>query len=201
MMNGEGDRRRKRSESDAALAQGHHPDGHSLAQQPFPFSSSCNRTAKDNSFVLFGVDLAVFEPWMQALICWCGVMLCHGSAGVAQQYIVEEYGFRNTLLMGAAIPFCIALVGFCQGGFIGQRKAPLHQHAVVGILSLLTIRKKRNKYGESFFFSWRVDTLMVDNVVANAEFSNWALLYLNYVTQVIFKSSKIIPVVCRTVLC
>eukprot|EP01138_Halocafeteria_seosinensis_P002147 gb/GECG01002197.1/.p1 GENE.gb/GECG01002197.1/~~gb/GECG01002197.1/.p1 ORF type:complete len:389 (+),score=34.15 gb/GECG01002197.1/:1-1167(+) len=119
---------------------------------------------KETPFILFGIDFGRFPPWMQAVLCWLGVMVCHGSAGVAQQYIVEEFGFRNTLILGTSIPFSIAVIGFLQGGF-KENKAPLRQHAVVGILSLLTI-----------------------------QFSNWALLYLNYVTQVIFKSSKIIPV-------
>jgi adenosine 3'-phospho 5'-phosphosulfate transporter B3 len=66
--------------------------------------------------------------------------------------------------MSAILTFVTMCIGALQGGF-RDRKAPLKSHLAVGALSCATV-----------------------------SLSNISLMYLNFATQVIFKSSKVIPV-------
>lgn len=109
-----------------------------------------------------------------------GIFACYGCAGVVQEWLVVA-GVRNTSALSLSVSattwlfgVILALCGAPGGEGVlrpSRAAAPMRLHAAVGILSMTTIG-----------------------------LSNLSLLYLNYPTQLLFKSSKVLPVMLGSVL-
>ena len=81
-----------------------------------------------------------------------------------QEYTFTTLQYAHPAVMSTVLTFVTMSIGAAQGGF-RDRKAPLAAHIAVGALSCATV-----------------------------SLSNFSLLYLNFGTQIIFKSSKVVPV-------
>jgi hypothetical protein len=94
------------------------------------------------------------------LLLVSALFICYGGAGFLQEYAFFRLKFTHPTLMSFAIPF-VSFVFGALGGGLRDRKGSLKLHVVVGLLSCATV-----------------------------SFSNMSLMYLNYPTQIICKSSK-----------
>lgn len=122
-------------------------------------------------------NITEFSQYNQILICSVGVFFFYLLYGYLQELIFtikidgfEAYGWYLTLVQFA---FYI-LFGFMELNFQGkirQRKTPIKVYSFLALLTLGTMG-----------------------------FSNSSLSYLNYPTQVIFKSCKLIPVMIGSIL-
>jgi drug/metabolite transporter (DMT)-like permease len=106
------------------------------------------------------------------LVCGTGIMACYCLSSIAQEFVYQT-GFTASTFLTLVAKLTAALWGVMMAGkeSFAAPKCSQQQHAAIGILSFGTM--------------W---------------LSNESLRYLNYPTQSIFKSAKLIPVMLASTL-
>jgi len=129
--------------------------------------------------LLFGRDLSPLAPWQQVAVLSAGVFLTFLLYGFLQELIFSLEGFRPFGWFLTFIQFvCYSVFGLFEVSLSGRRdpearrrKIPLPLYALIALLTVTTMAC-----------------------------SNMSVAYLNYPTQVIFKSCKLIPVMIGGIL-
>eukprot|EP00455_Lapot_gusevi_P018733 TRINITY_DN2026_c0_g1_i4.p1 TRINITY_DN2026_c0_g1~~TRINITY_DN2026_c0_g1_i4.p1 ORF type:complete len:415 (+),score=93.50 TRINITY_DN2026_c0_g1_i4:56-1300(+) len=134
-----------------------------------PTASSPKAVAQDDDIYFLGFDLSLFSRTTQFMVFAGGVFLFYFAYAMSQEFIFKRVeGFVYGLYL-TFIQFIVYVVISGHQKLTSQvkeeRKAPLKAHALIGFLSVSTMG-----------------------------LSNVACQYLNYPTQVMFKSCKLIPV-------
>ncbi|XP_065900020.1 adenosine 3'-phospho 5'-phosphosulfate transporter 2-like isoform X2 [Dysidea avara] len=128
-----------------------------------------SRSREVNDLYVLGIPLHKTSPLFQLVFSVTGVMVFYLLYGYVQEWIFHIDGFKPYGWYLTLVQFgCYSIFGVSEmllTGAFGNRLIPLH---VYGFIAFLT--------------------------VATIGLSNTSLGYLNYPTQVIFKSCKLIPV-------
>mmetsp|Transcript_38341 Transcript_38341/g.62111 ORF Transcript_38341/g.62111 Transcript_38341/m.62111 type:complete len:409 (-) Transcript_38341:26-1252(-) len=117
---------------------------------------------------LFGIEIGGLSTRLQFIICTLAVFIVYQGYAYLQEYIVKERSFAQSWFCTLTIfgeGFVLSTIERAREGDFKSAKAPWYWYFAIGALHLSTIG-----------------------------FSNLSLNYVNYPTQVMFKSSKVIPV-------
>lgn len=126
---------------------------------------------------VLGLDLSQQKPWQQLIGLSIGVFITFLLYGYLQELIFSLEGFKPFGWFLTFIQFCFySIFGLLELFFISSpehraRRIPLHIYALIAALTVTTMAC-----------------------------SNMSVAYLNYPTQVIFKSCKLIPVMIGGIL-
>ncbi|CAL4158921.1 unnamed protein product [Meganyctiphanes norvegica] len=125
--------------------------------------------------MLLGITLSSFSPTVAFLICSAAVFLFYLMYGYVLELIftldgMRPHGWYLTLIQFAYYSFFALIQIFISGESI-KRKIPFGTYAIIALLTVGTMG-----------------------------FSNSSVGYLNYPTQVIFKSCKLIPVMIGSII-
>jgi len=117
--------------------------------------------------VVFGNDLTNSPQEVQALVLAGGALFCSLGFAFLQEKVTHIPGFQHYEFMTFLTTMTFATCGMIERILTNdlKRKAPLIEYAK---LSLFTM--------------------------GGMYFTNWSLSFLNYTTRIVFKSSKVIPV-------
>uniref|UniRef100_A0A1I7VU37 Adenosine 3'-phospho 5'-phosphosulfate transporter 2 n=1 Tax=Loa loa TaxID=7209 RepID=A0A1I7VU37_LOALO len=118
---------------------------------------------------LLGISIAFRLKGLQFIVLCCGIFVFYITYGFIQELMfkvdgMESYGWHLTLIQFLIYSIMASLESFCCA-IIKQRRIPIHIYLEIATLTVGTIG-----------------------------FSNVAVGYLNYPTQVVFKCCKLIPV-------
>uniref|UniRef100_A0A2K6WGR0 Adenosine 3'-phospho 5'-phosphosulfate transporter 2 n=1 Tax=Onchocerca volvulus TaxID=6282 RepID=A0A2K6WGR0_ONCVO len=119
---------------------------------------------------LLGIDIIFRSKKLQFIVLCCAVFVFYITYGFIQELIfkmdgMKSYGWHLTLIQFLICSIMASLENFCCAMINRQRKIPIYIYLQIATLTVGTIG-----------------------------FSNVAVGYLNYPTQVIFKCCKLIPV-------
>ena len=139
------------------------------------FMPSTSKKSDDDNVYILGVELPKSTPLALAVI-GTGIFTCYCMSGIAQEYLYStgyEYSSFLTLMTKlTAGVWGLATVAITAGtSGLNERKCKHSAHILIGLLSFSTM--------------W---------------LSNQSLIYLNYPTQAIFKSAKLIPVMLTSII-
>lgn len=137
-----------------------------------PIMSKKDGSSTERGIKVFGFDLMKYSSQQQLLILALGNLSCSLLFAYLQEKVFLINGVDNVFI-SLLTTLSFALCGFVECYVTGdtKRKASLRQYAQLSVFTL----------GGIFF-------------------TNYSLKYLNYPTRVMFKSSKVIPVMVVSVL-
>mmetsp|Transcript_19900 Transcript_19900/g.32741 ORF Transcript_19900/g.32741 Transcript_19900/m.32741 type:complete len:352 (-) Transcript_19900:56-1111(-) len=120
-----------------------------------------------NKVKVFGVDLGHFTRQNQLLLLAAGNLSCSLAFAYMQEKVFLVEGFQSHAFVSWLTAVTFALCGFVECFLSGdlKRKATLIEYAQLSVFTM-----------------------------GGMYLTNWSLKYLNYPTRVMFKSSKVIPV-------
>jgi len=130
--------------------------------------------SKTLRMTIFSFDITRLSSTTQFAVCVLGVFFCYFFYAIVQEYMFKiegfEYGLSLTFFQFVVYTILTYLQLPAAGAgdtnrFIPQAKGPMWYYALIGFLSICTIA-----------------------------LSNISCSYLNYPTQVVFKSCKLLPV-------
>jgi len=145
--------------------------GNGGAEAQEPFLGDVNRKRKADEMLqvvkVFGVDLSGLSSQGQLLVLAFGNLSCSLAFAYLQEKVFMIDGLESHAFVSLLTAMTFALCGFVECQLSGDtiRRASLREYAQ---LSLFTM--------------------------GGMYLTNWSLRYLNYPTRVMFKSSKVIPV-------
>ncbi|CAM6109351.1 unnamed protein product [Calypogeia fissa] len=122
-------------------------------------------SAEENGMVLLGMNLSSKPKWLQLLICGGGFFFGYMVNGVCEEYVYNELRFSY----GWYFTFVQGLV----------------------YLGLITLYGFRPKHIQN---SWKTYVKLSAVLMGSQGLTKGSLMWLNYPAQIMFKSTKVLPV-------